>query len=127
MISCMKEGKPVYINRIEDFDEVVDHSVFEAIKEFCGENIGDRRPADVIEHLENRIYDLKYENDKYEEEQYELKNERDDLSDELDELKEKYEKLKEMIKPTAEMMEEYAEHTEKVRQAMQILQEELED
>lgn len=93
MISCYAKGELVYINSLRDFEDVVDPSVYEALKQFVGEDIGDRTPAAVMAHMECRIEDLKEEVDSLEDDNRDLENENDDLTEENEKLTEENEQI----------------------------------
>lgn len=123
MISCMKDGKVWYINRLSDFEEVVEPSVYEALKQYIGEDAADERPGDVIARLEGRIYDLQSENETLEDDNRELDWKNDDLEEENEKLIKKNELLKEKV----EKIRQAAGMAKEISETMQAIAEELED
>ena len=124
MISCMKDGKVWYINNLSDFEGVMDSSVYEALRQYIGDEIGQDIPSKVVNELESRIYDMADEIEDLKEENYELDSNNDDFRDENEKLTKENEAIKEQIekiKVAAGMAKNLSESLNEIVKGMEDL------
>ena len=91
-LSCEVNGELKYIWKFRDFQECMEPSVFDAVKQFFG---AEEEDGNFVEHLrdaEYRANELDEEKEDLEDEIRELENENDDLRDQIEELERETEK-----------------------------------
>lgn len=91
-LSCEVNGELKYIWKFQDFQECMEPSVFEAVKQFFGAEEEDGNYAERLRDAEYRANELDEEKEDLEDEIRELENENDDLRDQIEELERETEK-----------------------------------
>lgn len=102
-IWCEKNGKGISIQRVQDFEDVMESSVYDAMLEFFGCNRFES------ESFVDRIHELEEENENI---RLDLEGEKEDAESECIEAENKNEDLERIIKHIAEMVSEIPEAKE---------------
>lgn len=91
-LSCEVNGELKYIWKFRDFQECMEPSVFDAVKQFFGAEEEDGNFVERLRDAEYRANELDEEKEDLEDEIRELENENDDLRDQIEELERETEK-----------------------------------
>ena len=105
-LSCEVNGELKYIWKFRDFQECMEPSVFDAVKQFFG---AEEEDGNFVERLHDAEYRVDGEKEDLEDEIRELENENDDLKDRIEELEreaEKTELYERKLAAIAEILEE---------------------
>ena len=91
-LSCEVNGELKYIWKFRDFQECMEPSVFDAVKQFFGAEEEDGNFVERLRDAEYRANELDEKKEDLEDEIRELENENDDLRDQIEELERETEK-----------------------------------